>query len=140
MPQRAFAWAAFYGLALSALILSGNVTPAILGLFLDLDQYTLGKFGQVWANWHAIGCAFAGFINLSVAVDDGSSFLPPGRAAIARCTAFIFGTWGVQNTYYCLQRTDLFTPLMWLNAIGCLLTAAWSGWSSMGQPAGKSKW
>lgn len=99
------------------------MTGKILALFCDEASYTLGNFGQVWANWHAIGCAFVGMTNLSVALDDGSGFGIPGRRAVARNTAFIFGVWGVQNTWYCVARQDLFTPAMWLNAAGCIGTA-----------------
>ena len=115
---------------MSALILTGNATPAVLGLFCKLERYTLGDFGQVWANWHAVGCAYVGITNFCVAMDDGSGFGPRGRAAIARCTAFIFGVWGVQNTCYCLFKQSNFTPLMWLNALLCLGSAVWSGWCS----------
>jgi|EP00908_Phaeocystis_cordata_P013444 hypothetical protein len=127
------------GLALSVLIESDHLTHALLGLF--CSEYTLGSFGQIWADWHAVGCAFVGVVNLCVAVDDGSAFRPQGMAAIARCTTFIYLTWGVQNTYYCLFRTDIFTPLMWLNALACNFTAAWSAWASVvcaRQPADKS--
>eukprot|EP00747_Dinoflagellata_sp_TGD_P170684 gnl/TRDRNA2_/TRDRNA2_202867_c0_seq1.p1 gnl/TRDRNA2_/TRDRNA2_202867_c0~~gnl/TRDRNA2_/TRDRNA2_202867_c0_seq1.p1 ORF type:complete len:144 (-),score=2.99 gnl/TRDRNA2_/TRDRNA2_202867_c0_seq1:339-770(-) len=119
-------WAAFYGLALACLILSGNLTPKLILLFVRQEKYTLGEFGQVWANWHAVGCAFAGLMNLSAARDGASSWGPAACRAVRLNTAFIFGTWGVQNTYYVLWRTDLFTPLMWTNAVLCLATAVWS--------------
>jgi len=123
----AFQFAAFYGIALGAVILSGNLTVEILGLFCDKGAYTLGNFGQVWANWHAIGCLFVGLTNLSVARDPtGQDFGAGGRLAVAQNTAFIFGVWGIQNTYYCNVRQDLFTPPMWLNAVGCLVACALS--------------
>ncbi|CAE8658509.1 unnamed protein product [Polarella glacialis] len=122
----AFTWAAFYGFALAALILSGNWTMEFLALFCHKDAYTLGNFGQVWAHWHAVGCAFVGLTNLSCVRDARGGFGPDGKVAVAQNTAFIFGVWGVQNVYYCVTRDDLFTPLMWLNAIACLGTAVYS--------------
>ena len=123
-PPLFFSWAAFYGAVLGLLILSGNLSPSLLHLFCRAEAYTLGNFGQVWANWHAIGCLFVGLTNFAVARDDEESFKPKARAAVALNTAFIFLVWGVQNAYYCLNRQDLFVPLMWLNAILCLLTGA----------------
>ena len=124
-----FTWAAFCSFALGLLILSGNLTVELLALFCHKDAYSLGNFGQVWANWHAVGCIYVGLTNLSVARDARASrggFGPHARAAVANSTAFIFGVWGVQNVYYCIVRADLFTPLMWLNAVLCLGTAACS--------------
>eukprot|EP00978_Attheya_sp_CCMP212_P031291 scaffold117710_cov54-Attheya_sp.AAC.3 len=122
-----FHCAAIYGFALGALILSTNVTLELITLFTHRETYTLGNFGQVWANWHAFGCIFVGLSNLAVVRDNsGRGFGPEARVAVAQNTAFIFGVWAVQNTYYCLVREDLFTPLMWLNAGGCLVSALWS--------------
>lgn len=116
-----FKLAAAYGLALAALIESWHYTRDVLLLFCKGDSYTLGNFGQVWADWHSVGCAFVGLVNLAVAWDGRrDSFRAGGRRSIALCTAFIYGVWGVQNTYYCLYRTDIFTPLMRMNAIACL--------------------
>ena len=116
-----------YGVALGVMILSGNMASDLLGLiglFCRKKAYTLGNFGQVWANYHAIGCLFLGLTNLAVARDDEGSFGPKARSVVAMNTAFIYGVWGVQNTWYLLYRQELFLPLMWLNAIGCLATAA----------------
>lgn len=122
-----FHWAAFYGLALGALILSGNFTSDIICLFCRKEHYTLGNFGEVWANWHAFGCIFVGLTNLVVAMDESeTTFNSKARSAIATNTAFIFGLWGGQNLYYCLYRQDLFMPLMWLHAVLCLLTGGWA--------------
>lgn len=116
-----FKLAAAYGLALATLIESWHYTVEFLLLFCKGDVYTLGNFGQVWADWHSVGCAFVGLVNLAVARDERrESFRAGGRRSIGLCTAFIYGVWGVQNTYYCLYRTDIFTPLMWMNAIACL--------------------
>ena len=125
-----FIWAAGYAWALSLLILSGNATDALLCLFCRRDEYTLGNFGQIWANWHAVGCAFVGLSNWCVVRDtDGTGFGPAGRRAVALNTAFLFGAWGVQNLHYCVERQDLFTPLMWINAIACLTIACASLWT-----------
>ena len=124
MALNSFHLPGVYGVALGVLILSGNVTSDLLCLFCRKEAYTLGNFGLVWANWHAIGCLFVGLTNLAVARDDEGSFGPKARSAVAMNTAFIYGVWGVQNTWYCLNRQDLFVPLMWLNALMCLATAA----------------
>ena len=121
MKLTAFSFAGVYGISLALLILSGNITEKLLCLFCHKDLYTLGNFGQVWANWHAIGCAFVGFMNLSVAKDEDA--FGPGKRQVAVNSVFIYGIWACQNTYYCIFRTDLFTPLMWLNAILCSAAA-----------------
>ena len=119
-----FSWAAFYGLALGALVLSGNFTSEIIYLFCRKEAYTLGTFGEVWANWHAIGCIFVGLTNLVVALDNNETdFKPKARSGIAMNTSFIFGVWGAQNLYYCLYRQDLFVSFMWLHTILCLMTS-----------------
>ena len=116
-----FLFAGVYGICLSLLILSGNVTDKLICIFCKVDQYTLGNFGEVWADWHAIGCAFVGFMNLSVAKNEDA--FGPGKRYVAINSVFIYGVWACQNTYYCIKRTDLFTPLMWTNAILCGLAA-----------------
>ena len=121
-----FGLSAFYGLTLAVLILSFRVTPMFIGIFCDLDTYRLGNFGQIWKDWHAFGCAYVGLTNLVVYLDSrGVGFSPSGRRSIALCSTFIFGTWGVQNTFYCLGggKGD-FHPAMWINAISCLIVAA----------------
>ena len=116
-----FLFPGVYGILLSLLILSGNFTDKLLCIFCHQDKYTLGHFGEVWANWHAIGCAFVGMMNLSVAKDEDA--FGPGKRQVAINTVFIYGVWACQNTYYCINRPDLFTPLMWLNAIFCGIAA-----------------
>lgn len=125
----AFALAGLYGLALSLLILSWHLTPLLVGLF--VDHYSLGSHGQIWANWHAVGCAFVGAINLSalfLGFDDTAS-----RAVLA-CTAGIYGVWSAQNTWLCLASTEprRFKPMMWLHAALCGLTAALCLWGAVG--------
>ena len=122
-----FSWAAFYGFALGALILSGKLTSDIICLFCRKEYYTLGNFGEVWANWHAFGCIFVGLTNFAVARDiSGMNFKEKARSATAFNTAIVFGVWGCQNLYYSLYRQDLFMPFMWLHAILCTLTAGWA--------------
>uniref|UniRef100_A0A7S2CQ04 Uncharacterized protein n=1 Tax=Alexandrium andersonii TaxID=327968 RepID=A0A7S2CQ04_9DINO len=120
-----FLWAAVYGLGLAALIASSYFNPFFIFLFVKGDAYTLGNFGMVWEMWHGVGCAFVGLMNLSVFMDP-FGFGVAGRRAVSLNTAFIYTVWGVQNTYYCIFRADLFTLLMWLHAILCLLTGALS--------------
>jgi len=120
----ALRWASFYALALSLMIISYHVNPAILYLFVVDDRYTLGHHGSYWQDWHAIGCAFAGLVNYGAAYD--SDFGPSARRWVGHCNAFLFGIWGLQNTYNCLFQGYNFTPLMWLQAIGCLGTALWN--------------
>ncbi|CAJ1416159.1 unnamed protein product, partial [Effrenium voratum] len=78
-------------------------------------------------DWHSVGCAFVGLVNLAVARDvDKTDFAAGGRAKIAFCSAFIFFVWGAQNTYFCIMRQDVFKKFMWFNALACLGTAALS--------------
>ncbi|CAJ1398338.1 unnamed protein product [Effrenium voratum] len=123
----AFDWAACYGLGLAALIQSEQVTPVFMNLFVEPKEYHLGTFGSIWKDWHSVGCAFVGLVNLAVARDvDKTDFAAGGRAKIAFCSAFIFFVWGAQNTYFCIMRQDVFKKFMWFNALACLGTAALS--------------
>ena len=122
MKLDSFALAGVYGMFLSLLILTGNFTETFLVIFCREPKYTLGNFGQVWANWHAIGCAYVGLTNLWVAFK-AESLQSAAKQLVAFNSAFIYGTWSLQNTYYCIFRTDLFTPWMWLNAGGCAVAA-----------------
>mmetsp|Transcript_15450 Transcript_15450/g.29223 ORF Transcript_15450/g.29223 Transcript_15450/m.29223 type:complete len:150 (+) Transcript_15450:256-705(+) len=126
-PQEKFyalRWASFYALALSLMIMSYHANPIILYLFVVGDKYSLGGYGIYWQDWHAIGCAFAGLVSYGAAYD--TDFGPAARRWVSLCNTFLFGIWGLQNTYYCLFQADDFTPLMRLQAIGCLGTALWS--------------
>ena len=102
-----FLFPGVYGILLSLLILSGNFTDKLICIFCHQDKYTLGHFGEVWANWHAIGCAFVGMMNLSVAKDEDA--FGPGKRQVAINTVFIYGVWACQNTYYCINRPDSYS-------------------------------
>ena len=125
---KSFHLAAFYGFFLGALIFTGYVNNAFICLFVTCSNYTLGNHGEIWQMWHAVGCSFLGSVNLLVAIDsDSSAFTKKGRAHLSYATSAIYLTWGVQNTYYCIAYAGtLFTPGMWLNAIGCLVVGFFS--------------
>ena len=111
-----FPFCAGYAFALSLLILSYHVSPALVHLFLA-QPVTLGSHTTVWMNWHAIGCAFVGLVNLQALYWSDAR----ARRGIAIATAGIFGIWCAQNLMYSL--TPLLTPAMWLHVVGCGLAA-----------------
>ena len=114
-----FLFCAAYGFALSLLILSVHVTPALLDLFVA-QPATLGTHTAVWMNWHAIGCAFVGLINAQAfSWTDAKA-----RRGVAMASAGVFGVWCVQNLAYTL--TPLFTQAMWLHVGGCGVAAGLS--------------
>ena len=124
-PRKAFMLSGSYALLLSLLIMSWNFTPIFIGVFVHFEQYNLGSGGLFWKSWHGVACAFIGVTNLAIAYDtQEKSFSASGRRLIAINSGFVFGIWGVQNTYYCIVHTDVFTPLMWINAVMCLVVAA----------------
>ena len=109
----------FYGVLLGFLILSWYITPLFIKLFVG-EHYNLGDHGQMWANWHAIGCFYVGLSNF-LAYSWADSFLV-AKQDICLISAFIFGTWAVQNLWLML-KTDKMKPLMWMNVIGCFISA-----------------
>lgn len=111
-----FPFCAGYAFALSLLILSYHVSPALVNLFVA-QPVTLGSHTTVWMNWHAIGCAFVGLVNVQALYWNDAR----ARRGIAIATAGIFGIWCAQNFMYTL--TPLFTPAMWLHVVGCGLAA-----------------
>lgn len=111
-----FLLCAAYAFALSLLILSYHVSPTLLNLFVA-QPATLGTHTTVWMNWHAMGCAFVGLVNLQAFYWTDAK----ARRAIAIASAGIFGIWSVQNLTYTL--TPLFTSAMWLHVVGCGLAA-----------------
>ncbi|MFK7798245.1 MAG: hypothetical protein AB8E82_12390 [Aureispira sp.] len=74
----------------------------------------------MWSNWHAIGCFYVGLSNF-LAYSWGDKFLV-AKQNICLISAFIFGTWAVQNLSLMLKTTKM-KPLMWLNVIACFLSA-----------------
>ena len=106
-----------YGFALSALIFSHYVTNAVLALFVA-TPYTLGTHGELWQNWHGVGCFFLGLVNLAA----HRWREPRPRRDVAGATAVIYGVWALQN--FALMFTPRMVPLMWLNVIGCALASA----------------
>lgn len=107
---------AAYAFALSLLILSYHVSPALLNVFVA-QPATLGTHTSVWMNWHAIGCAFVGLVNAQAFYWTDAK----ARRGIAIASTGIFGIWGLQNLTYAL--TPLFTSAMWLHVAGCGLAA-----------------
>jgi hypothetical protein len=118
-----FLFCGIYGVGLSLLILSWHLTPSAIRLFVS-DNYTLGSHGQVWANWHAIGCLYVGVVNL---LAYGGNFNVEASRAVAMATAMIYGIWFAQNLHLVLARPARFKGLMWLNVLLCLLAAVASG-------------
>lgn len=114
-----FLFCAGYGFALSLLILSYHISPALVHLFVA-QPVTLGSHTMVWMNWHAIGCAFVGLVNLHALYWSDAR----ARRGIAIASAGVFGIWCAQNVMYAL--TPLFTPAMWLHVAGCGLAAVMS--------------
>lgn len=120
MKLTAFSFAGVYGVGLSLLILSGNVTDKLLCLFIRRERYTFKDIEKVWANWLAVGCAYVGMMNFSVANEHAFG---PDKNLVAMNTVFIYGMWAIQNTYLCVCRSDLFRPFMWSNSILCSAAA-----------------
>lgn len=107
-----FPFCAGYGFALSLLIVSYHVSPALVNLFVA-QPANLGSHTAVWMNWHAVGCAFVGLVNFqALRWSDARA-----RRGVAMATAGIFGAWCVQNVFYSL--TPLFTSVMWLHVVAC---------------------
>lgn len=119
MSNWPFLFSGVYGVALSALILSWHVAPGVMRGFVA-DGYSLGTHGQVWANWHAIGCLFVGVVNLQVYFGD---FGAAGTRSIAMASLMIYSVWCVQNLLVVLVRPLKFKPLMWTNVVGCGIAA-----------------
>ena len=115
-------WCSFYGFSLSVLILSYRLSPVAVFLFVDSAVYSLGTFGQVWKDWHAIGCIFVGLVNY-FALDQ--CFVTTAKEKILVCNVMIYGIWGLQNLYYCITLPNLFVKMMWLHAVLCLGSATW---------------
>lgn len=107
-----FPFCAGYGFALSLLIVSYHVSPALVNLFVT-QPANLGSHTTVWMNWHAVGCAFVGLVNLQALRWSEAR----ARRGVAMATAGIFGIWCVQNFFYSL--TPLFTSAMWLHVAAC---------------------
>jgi hypothetical protein len=108
-----------YGILLGLLILSWHLTPVFIKLFVG-NKYTLGDYGQMWANWHAIGCFYVGFSNF-LAYNWDDSFLV-AKQDICLISTFIFGIWGLQNFGLMFQANKM-KSLMWLNVIACFASA-----------------
>jgi hypothetical protein len=106
-----------YAFALSALIFSHHLTYAALELFMAAP-HTLGTHTEDWMSWHGVGCFFVGLVN--VLAPRWQDWRP--KRDVAGATAVIFGWWAVQN--FRLMFTGRFTPVMWLNVVGCALAAA----------------
>ena len=111
-----FPFCAGYAFALSLLILSYHASPALVHLFVA-QPVTLGSHTMVWMNWHAIGCAFVGLVNIQAHYWSDAR----ARRGVAIASAGVFGIWCAQNFMYAL--TPLFTPAMWLHVGGCGLAA-----------------
>ena len=119
MSNWPFLFSGIYGVALGVLILSWHVAPVIMRLFVA-DSYSLGTHGQVWANWHAIGCLFVGAVNLQVYFSD---FGAADARSIAMATLMVYTVWCVQNLQLVLGKPRKFKPLMWTNVVGCGIAA-----------------
>ena len=115
-----FLFSGVYGVFLGVLILSWHVTPVEMRRFVA-DSYSLGTHGQVWANWHAMGCLFVGAVNLMVVA---GRFNDPDARHIAVASLAIYGVWCLQNLQLVLARPRQFKPLMWLNVIACAIAAS----------------
>lgn len=111
-----FPFCAAYGFALSLLILSCHVSPALTNLFVA-QPATLGTRTTVWMNWHGVGCAFVGLVNAQAF---GWIDARP-RCGAALASTAIFGIRCVKNLTYSL--TSLFTGAMWRHVIGCFIAA-----------------
>ncbi len=121
-----FVFCGVYAVCLSALILSSHVTFSLLNIFLA-SPYSLGTHTLDWMNWHAMGCLFAGLVNLGAS--RWSNARP--RRDVAVVTAILFGMWAILNLR--LMFTGRFLPAMWLNVIGCAVAGLWSGtWAASG--------
>jgi hypothetical protein len=99
-----FLFCGIYGVGLSLLILSWRLTPSAIRLFVS-DDYTLGSHGQVWADWHAIGCLYVGVVNV---LAYRGNFNAEAYRAIAMATAMIYGVWFAQNLHFVLARPTRF--------------------------------
>src|SRR5689334_20824134 len=119
-PDWAFLFCGIYGVALCLLIASWHVTPSGIRLFVG-REYTLGSHGQIWANWHAVGCFFVGIVNLQVYFGD---FNPAAMRSIAIATTIIYGVWALQNLRLVFAKPHRFTNVMWLHVLLCAFAAA----------------
>ena len=122
-----FLLAGVYGVALCLLISSWHVTPWLMRRFVS-DDYALGSHGQVWADWHAIGCLFVGIVNLMVYFGD---FNAAAATSIAVASAIIYTIWCLQNLRLVLVRPALFKTPMWLNVILCGVAAVASTFAAV---------
>jgi hypothetical protein len=114
----ALRFAGFYGIALSLLIFSWLLTPVLIELF-TAEPYSLGSHGLVWQYWHAVGCGFAGVVNLR-----GARWDPSSQRDLAGITGGLYLTWAAENLYL-TTMTSLFAPLMWAHVVLCSATGVW---------------
>lgn len=108
-----------YGLLLGILILSWHFSEFFIRLFVK-DNYSLGNFGQTWANWHAIGCFYVGLSSL-LALTWGASLLE-AKLQICLLTTVVYGIWFVQN-FYLVFFTNKMKTFMLLHVVGCFVGA-----------------
>jgi hypothetical protein len=114
----ALRFAGFYGIALSLLIFTWLFTPMLIELF-TAEPYSLGSHGLVWQYWHAVGCGFAGVVNLR-----GARWDPRSQRELAIITGGLYLAWAAENLYF-TTMTSLFDPFMWSHVVLCSITGAW---------------
>jgi len=117
-----------YAVALALLLLSWRLHEAPVRWFVG-ESYTLGSHGQVWKDWHTVGCAFVGAINLAAW---GAGFNEPALRSVAACTAGVFGVWALQNlALVASPSAPPFTPRMWLHVVACGAASALAAYTAV---------
>ena len=77
-----------------------------------------GPLGNIWRNWHAVGCYCVGFMSYMASTWDYKTHKTQIND-ILKVNTFVFGTWSLINFHLAVYKQQHVKKLLFLHVVLC---------------------